>query len=65
MFQQLETGDIVTYAHDSVPTHVGIVTHVERFDGQLSGVTLLTKRRKDAEILYPLSAVPPRFGSAS
>ena len=65
MFQQLETGDIVTYAHDSVPTHVGIVTHVERFDGEVSGVTVLSKWGKDAEILYPLSVVPARFGSAS
>jgi len=64
MFQQLETGDIVTNAHDSETTHVGLVTQVGRLDGEVASVTVLSKWGKDAEILHPLSVVPAKFGIA-
>ncbi len=64
-FQQLETGDIVTYAYDSALTHVGLVTQVERLEGEVSGVTVLSKWGKDAEIIHPMGVVPARYGLAS
>ena len=65
MFQQLETGDIVTYTYDRALTHVGLVTQVERYEGEVAGVTVLSKWGKDAEILHPMGVVPARFGLAS
>lgn len=63
--QQLEAGDIVSYAYDRAPAHVGLVTHVDRFEGEVAGVTVLSKWGKDAEILHPMNAVPARFGMPS
>ncbi|MCY4018000.1 MAG: hypothetical protein OXG39_01205 [Chloroflexi bacterium] len=63
--QQLEAGDIVSYAFDGSPTHVGLVTFVERYEGEVAGVTVLSKWGKDAEILHPMSDVPVTFGAPS
>lgn len=63
--QQLEIGDIVTYAHEHSPTHVGLVTQVERRNGQVAGVIVLSKWGKDAEILHPMGIVPAKLGSLS
>ena len=63
--QQLETGDIVTYAYDHAPTHVGLVTQVERLEGDVARVIVLSKWGKDAEILHPMGIVPARFGIPS
>ena len=64
-FQRLETGDIVTYAYERALTHVGLVTDVERSEGEVTGVTVLSKWGKDAEILHPMGVVPARFGIVS
>lgn len=63
--QQLEPGDIVTYAYDRTLTHVGLVTQVESFEGEVTDVTVLSKWGKDSEILHPMGVVPARFGIAS
>ena len=63
--QQLEAGDIVTYAYEGALSHVGLVTQVERFEGEVAGVTVLSKWGKDAEILHPMSDVPVIYGMPS
>ena len=64
-FQQLEIGDIVTYAYNGALEHVGLVTHVERLEDGVAGVTVLSKWGKDAEIIHPIGVVPARFGTPS
>ena len=63
--QQLETGDIVTYSDNGSPTHVALVTHIERYEGEVASVTVLSKWGKDAEILHPMGVVPAIFGMPS
>ena len=63
--QQLETGDIVSYAYDGVPSHVGLVTAVQRYEGEVASVIILSKWGKDAEILHPISEVPVMYGMPS
>ena len=63
--QQLETGDIVSYAYDGVPSHVGLVTAVQRYEGEVASVIILSKWGKDAEILHPMSEVPVMYGMPS
>ena len=63
--QKLEAGDIVTYVYDGSPSHVGLVTSVERYEGEVTDVTVLSKWGKDAEILHPMSDVPVIYGMPS
>ena len=62
---QLECGDIVIYTKGKERTHVGLVTSVQRTDGELGPIWVLSKWGMNAEVAHRLDVVPAKYGSPS
>ena len=62
---QLECGDIVIYTKGNERTHVGLVTSVQRTDGEKGPIWVLSKWGMNAEIVHRFDVVPAKYGRPS
>ena len=62
---ELECGDIVIYTKGNERTHVGLVTCVQRTDGQIGPIYVLSKWGMNAEVEHRLDVVPAKYGRPS
>lgn len=62
---QLECGDIVIYTKNNERKHVALVTCVQRTDGELGPIWVLSKWGMNAEVAHRIEVVPSKYGSPS
>ena len=60
--EQVVTGDIVVYARDARPEHVGVITQVHSSLGQIPQMRVLSKWGRLGEVEHNLADVPEMLG---
>lgn len=63
--EELECGDIVIYTMNNERKHVGLVTSVERTNGEIGPIWVLSKWGMNAEVAHRIDAVPSKYGKPS